>query len=77
MINVNSLNEEQRRDYIFGNQIGSISNRFGWLENSFIADIQTIINVNQNQNARNLIIGGGNLSIASLVCTGIELAVHM
>jgi hypothetical protein len=71
LINVNSLNEEQRNDYIFGNQIGPITNRFGWLEGALMGDIQTIVNTNQN--GRHLVVGGGNLSIPILVCTALEL----
>jgi hypothetical protein len=69
LINVNSLNEEQRNDYIFGNQIGPITNRFGWLEGALMGDIQTIVNTNQN--GRHLVVGGGNLSIPILVCTAL------
>jgi hypothetical protein len=80
MINVNSMSEDERNDYIFGDHLGQdipITNRFGWLERALIDDIQTIINVNQNaqanQNALHLLVGGGNLSIPILVCTALEL----
>ncbi|HZD33861.1 MAG TPA: hypothetical protein VE130_01540 [Nitrososphaeraceae archaeon] len=50
MIDVNSMNEDERNDYIFGDHFepGRPSNRFGWLERALIDDIQTIVNVNQD-----------------------------
>lgn len=73
MINVTSMNEKDRKDYIFENQSGQpIVNRFGWLDHALLDDIKAFVNTLQS--APQLVQGGGNLSIPILVCTGLELA---
>lgn len=73
MINVTSMNEKDRKDYIFENQSDQpIVNRFGWLDHALLDDIKTFVNTLQS--APQLVQGGGNLSIPILVCTGLELA---
>lgn len=72
MINVNSMSEHERMDYIFGDIVGPITNRFGWLQGALLNDIQTLVNTIQL--APQLVRGGGNLSIPIVVCTGLELA---
>jgi hypothetical protein len=69
MINVNAMDGLQKLDYIFGK---GNDNRFGWLERALVGDIQTLLNAHEN--AKDTVVGGGNLSIAILVCIGIELA---
>jgi hypothetical protein len=68
------MDENERRIYIFENQNGNsiVHNRFGWIERSLVGDIQTFLNAIQDP--QNPVNGGGNLAIAILVCTGIELA---
>jgi tetrahydromethanopterin S-methyltransferase subunit G len=73
MINDNSMSEEERNDYIFGDHIRPVINRFSWLEGALLDDIQTFVNAKQ-QRTPDLVVGGGNLSIAIIVCTGLELA---
>lgn len=71
-INHNSMSEEERNDYIFGDHIEkSITNRFGWLESALLGDIQTFVNTIRRASC--LVEGGGNLSIPIIVCTGLEL----
>ena len=67
------MNEMERNHYIFGNHRVNkvpVNNRFGWLEEAFAADIQTIIETKRR--ARRLVKGGGNVSISIIVCTGLE-----
>jgi len=74
MIDVSSMNEDERNDYIFGDHIDRdipVTNRFGWLESALPDDIETFINVIRI--APQLRVGGGNLSIPIIVCTGLEL----
>lgn len=62
-------------DYIFGDHFEPdipVTNRFGWLESALPDDIETFINVIRI--APELRVGGGNLSIPIIVCTGLELA---
>lgn len=74
------MNREERLDYIFGQHPNKpIINRFNWLNNSLLGDIQTCVDgienfirgINKFEPDR--LRGGGNLSIAILVCTGLEL----
>lgn len=73
MISVRNMDKNARMDYIFRNQPNnSIVNRFGWLGNALLDDIQTFSNTLES--APYLVQGGGNLSIPIVVCTGLELA---
>lgn len=78
MINVMSMNEHQRIDYIFNEEDDRTGKRFDWL-NALFADIQTLIDGFkgfQNGNIKpssDHPLGGGNLSVSILVCTGLEL----
>jgi hypothetical protein len=48
MLKVNSMNENERRSYIFENQDTNpdriVDNRFAWLEGALLGDIQTFVN---------------------------------
>jgi hypothetical protein len=61
MIDVNNTDDTQRTEYIFGDHVGPVTNRFGWLEGALLGDIQTFVNTLQT--ASHLVQGGGNLSI--------------
>jgi hypothetical protein len=74
-----NMKKEERLDYIFGNHQGEyIANRFGWLD-ALLSDIRTLIDGGQGFVKAEIkptlegSHGGGNLSIATLVCTGLEL----
>jgi len=72
MIDISTLNRTQRLEYIFGENNGPIANRFSWLKEALLGDIQTFENTIQS--APRLVQGGGNLSIPIVICTGLELA---
>jgi hypothetical protein len=71
--------EAERLEYIFCTHNGEyIDNRFGWLY-ALLSDIQTLIEgfaASKNGRIRSstdISLGGGNLAIPILVCTGLEL----
>ena len=75
------MNErEERLDYIFGDhdEDDYVTNRFGWLD-ALLSDIRSLIDGGQAfvKGEIKPTLGGshgaGNLSIATLVCTGLEL----
>lgn len=58
MINGNSMSEEERYGYIFGDHIEkSIINRFDWLEGALVDDIQTFVNAKQQRVPRTVSSG--------------------
>jgi flagellar hook-basal body complex protein FliE len=71
---------EERLDYIFGDHPDDdyVTNRFGWLD-ALLSDIRTLIDGGQAFTKGEIkptlegSHGAGNLSIATLVCTGLEL----
>jgi transposase len=74
------LNRTKRLDYIFGNHANTpVNNRFGWLEEALLGDIQTFIDgINDLVRGRRWPTptkprGGGNVSLPILVNTGLEL----
>ena len=74
-----NMTSTEKYNYIFENQNGYyVANRFGWFE-SLLSDIRTLIEGGQRlKNAPSAELGGnfgaGNVSIAILVCIGLELA---
>ena len=74
------MNKKERLDYIFDDHKGDyIPNRFGWL-NALLSDIRTLIDGGQGfakgeiKHTLEGSHGAGNVSIPTLVCTGLELA---
>jgi hypothetical protein len=70
--------EAERLEYIFcTHETIFIQNRFGWLQDALIEDIQSYIDGTQTILDGTIITGhppaGGNLSIPILICTGLEL----
>jgi hypothetical protein len=70
--------EAERLEYIFcTHQPEFIQNRFGWIQDALIEDIQSYIDGTQAILDGTITTGhppaGGNLSIPILVCTGLEL----
>ncbi len=74
------MNERERLDYILGDheEDDYITNRFGWLD-ALLSDIRSLIDGGQAFVKGEIkptlegSHGAGNLSIATLVCTGLEL----
>ena len=73
MIDASKMNDTQRVNYIFDDETGPIGKRFSWLKSALMGDVQTFENTVQSGN-QSLIVGGGNLSVPILICTGLELA---
>ncbi|MGH9987047.1 MAG: hypothetical protein ACRD8W_24135 [Nitrososphaeraceae archaeon] len=70
--------EAERLEYVFcTHQHEFIQNRFGWIQDALIEDIQSYIDGTQAILDGKITTGhhpaGGNLSIPILVCTGLEL----
>lgn len=74
-----NMTSTEKYNYIFENQNDYyVANRFGWFE-SLLSDIRTLIEGGQRlKNAPSAELrgnfGAGNVSIAILVCIGLELA---
>lgn len=73
------MNEQERLNYIFNEHKGErITNRFGWLY-ALLNDIQTLIVGYQSskdgkfRSTAGVALGGGNLTIPMITCTGLEL----
>ena len=75
------MTSTEKYNYIFENQNDYyVANRFGWFE-SLLSDIRTLIEGGKRlKNAPSAELGGnfgaGNVSIAILVCIGLELVQH-
>jgi hypothetical protein len=73
------MTSTEKYNYIFENQNDYyVANRFGWFE-SLLSDIRTFIEGGQRlKNTQSAELGGnfgaGNISIATLLCIGLELA---
>lgn len=72
------MNPQQRLGYIFNNVDNRTGKRFDWIH-AIINDIQSLIDGSTGFKKGNIIptsgrdLGGGNVSISLLVCTGLEL----
>jgi len=74
-----NMTSTEKYNYILENQNGYyVANRFGWFE-SLLSDIRSLIEGGQRPKNTSVAelegnVGAGNVSIAILVCIGLELA---